>query len=508
MGTGARSQDWLPRRLLRQGLCPVVLTTRACPSIAWPGMLGELPANANTSRQGIKRRHLLPTTLQFNSPEGAALDADGNLLIADFLNDRVQKLNATGAYLGQFGSGQFESPPDVKVDSGGNIYVADRGNSRVQKYDRSFNFLGQLGSGQINTINGLCLDASDNVYVVDAGDNGVKKFDSSGTLQWSSGSSGSGDGQFLNAFGCAVTGPSVYVTDINIPRIQLLSTADGTFQSKINISGTTSGNGASSLLFAADNSLLVSLPFTGSVQQLAADGTLLASFGGQVGGFFPVGIAVTKSDGAGAPLVLAVVDFGNNAISFFQRTLNPSPPPPPSPSPPPPSPSPPPPSSSPPLPSPSPPPPPRPSPPPPPRPSPPKPARPLPRPPPPKPKPHPPPARPGPPPPRFRPPPHPAAPVCRAQNAVCARSSDCCSRLVCKALVSGRAGYCQPCRAIGHACSALNPCCPLLRCERVGTGSVCRMAGARRSLREGQDADGDGKGQTAGLLPLPVPPHV
>ena len=38
--------------------------------------------------QGIKRRHLLPTTLQFNSPEGAALDADGNLLIADFLNDR------------------------------------------------------------------------------------------------------------------------------------------------------------------------------------------------------------------------------------------------------------------------------------------------------------------------------------------------------------------------------------------------------------------------------------
>ncbi len=62
-------------------------------------------------------------------------------------------------------------------------------------------------------------------------------------------------------------------------------------------------------------------PFTGLVQQLAADGTLLASFGGQVGGFFPVGIAVTKSDGAGAPLVLAVVDFGNNAISFFQRTL-------------------------------------------------------------------------------------------------------------------------------------------------------------------------------------------
>ncbi|KAL4439021.1 hypothetical protein ABPG77_006958 [Micractinium sp. CCAP 211/92] len=73
---------------------------------------------------------------QFSLPSGMALDADGNLLVADPGNNRVQKLSATGAYLGQFGSGQFRDVKDVKVDSAGNIYVPDSSNYRVQKFDK------------------------------------------------------------------------------------------------------------------------------------------------------------------------------------------------------------------------------------------------------------------------------------------------------------------------------------------------------------------------------------
>ncbi len=57
------------------------------------------------------------------------------------------------------------------------------------------------------------------------------------------------------------------------------------------------------------------------MQQLAADGTLLASFSGQPRGFSPYGIAVAQSDGGGAPLLVAVADDNNNVISYFQRTL-------------------------------------------------------------------------------------------------------------------------------------------------------------------------------------------
>lgn len=59
---------------------------------------------------------------------------------------------------------------------------------------------------------------------------------------------------------------------------------------------------------------------THTVQQRAADGTLLASFSGQPGDFSPQGSVVLQSDGGGAPFTVAVADNYNNAIRFFQRT--------------------------------------------------------------------------------------------------------------------------------------------------------------------------------------------
>ncbi|KAL4452690.1 hypothetical protein ABPG75_008352 [Micractinium tetrahymenae] len=86
---------------------------------------------------------------------------------------RVQKSNATGAYLSKFGTagtgiGQLSTPTDVKVDSAGNIYVDDFNNGRVQKFDSSFNYLSQFGSlgtgnGQLQGGIGICLDASANL---------------------------------------------------------------------------------------------------------------------------------------------------------------------------------------------------------------------------------------------------------------------------------------------------------------------------------------------------------
>jgi len=92
--------------------------------------------------QGVER--LSPTTGQlvrhwdqFSDPYGLALDADGNLYVADTDHGRVAELSAEGDLLaewGQIGSGpgQFTYPEAVAVDSGGAVYVADRGNNRIQ----------------------------------------------------------------------------------------------------------------------------------------------------------------------------------------------------------------------------------------------------------------------------------------------------------------------------------------------------------------------------------------
>src|SRR6266571_3391840 len=75
---------------------------------------------------------------QFNGPEGVAVDASGNVYVADFGNHRVQKFTATGVYRSQWGTsgvgaGQFRFPLGVAVDASGNVYVADNSNFRIQK---------------------------------------------------------------------------------------------------------------------------------------------------------------------------------------------------------------------------------------------------------------------------------------------------------------------------------------------------------------------------------------
>lgn len=58
----------------------------------------------------------------------------------------------------------------------------------------------------------------------------------------------------------------------------------------------------------------------GSVVQLAADGTVLASFSGQAASFRPMGIAVVQSAGV-EPAVVAVADYINNEVALFESTL-------------------------------------------------------------------------------------------------------------------------------------------------------------------------------------------
>jgi DNA-binding beta-propeller fold protein YncE len=70
-------------------------------------------------------------------PWGVTLDSQGNVFVADWRNDRVQKFTPEGGFLASYGEsgqgdGQFNRPSSVAVDSDGYIYVADRGNERVQ----------------------------------------------------------------------------------------------------------------------------------------------------------------------------------------------------------------------------------------------------------------------------------------------------------------------------------------------------------------------------------------
>ena len=180
---------------------------------------------------------------QFNGPEGVAVDAGGNVYVADFGNNRIQKFTGTGVYLTQWGSfgsgaGQLNCPLGVAVDASGNVYVADNLNGRIQKFTDTGAYLTQWGNGLFNGPTGLAVDASGNVYVGDTGHSGihhncVQKFTASGVYLTQWGTEGSGDGQFA---GPSYGGPwevavdasgSVYAVDHGNHRVQRFTDTGG-----------------------------------------------------------------------------------------------------------------------------------------------------------------------------------------------------------------------------------------------------------------------------------------
>jgi DNA-binding beta-propeller fold protein YncE len=248
---------------------------------------------------------------QLNSPRGLSTDSSGNVYVADSGNNRIQKFNSGGSYLGSWGSqgsgnGQFLSPYDVDSDSSGNVYVADGDNNRIQYFTSSGAYISQWGShesgdARLNSPRALALDGSGNVYVADYSNQRIAKFSSSGAYLTKWGTYGTGDGQFQNPRGIAIDkSGNVYVSDSDNNRIQKFD-SNGSFIAKL---GTTAGlNSPRGIAVDDSGNIFMADTLNYRVAKIStkttAEGSLLTQFGSQGSGngqfMYPYGIAVNSA---------------------------------------------------------------------------------------------------------------------------------------------------------------------------------------------------------------------
>lgn len=282
---------------------------------------------------------------QLYSPKGVAVDSVGNVYVADYNNDRVQKFGPSGgAAILTFGitdspgngPNELNSPQDVVVDSAGNVYVVDGSlNDRVQKFTSSAGdailTIGRAmsgnGAGQLNNSYGVAVDNNGNVYVADTSNNRVMKFPPEGgneVLRFGTGAGGSSSLQLQSPHGVAVDNAgNVYVADYSNQRIQKFGPGGG---AAILTLGTTDvyGNGPNEFSnpndVAVDNAGYIYVADTSNdrVQKFApTGGNAIQTFGTGTSGsgldqlYQPSGVDV---DAAGN---VYVADTFNNRVQIF-----------------------------------------------------------------------------------------------------------------------------------------------------------------------------------------------
>ena len=123
---------------------------------------------------------------QFNNPTNIAIAGDGNLLITDALNFRIQIFSAEGQFQRTFGSagdspGHFSRPRGLASDSDGNLYVADALFDNIQIFDKTGQLLMDFGRsgqdyGEFWMPAGLWIDQNDKIYVADSYNKRVQIF--------------------------------------------------------------------------------------------------------------------------------------------------------------------------------------------------------------------------------------------------------------------------------------------------------------------------------------------
>ena len=268
----------------------------------------------------------------FWNPKSMAMDADGNLYVADAYNGAIRKIDTDGNLTTIFDElNVFNRPEGLAFDSNGDLYFSDLGQNDIIKIalaDGSLTATTYAGTGEegdedgpalsatFTTISEMVFDADDNLYVAD--NNSIRKISSTGEVSTLAGSTetgfmdGTGSEALFNFIWGMTMGPDnhLYVTDIANCAVRRVSlTGDVTTIAGNGFPGYNNGDGSGAQFYypegiAADaaGNLYVGDGKNGLIRKVDTDGNVsdVAGIYENVFSFLTVGEKVVNGDGAAA----------------------------------------------------------------------------------------------------------------------------------------------------------------------------------------------------------------
>ncbi len=215
---------------------------------------GTILRVAGAGEQGFAGDGGPATEAQLNFPFGVKLDRAGNLLVADYGNNRVRMVTPDGIirtfagskYEGYWGDGgpavqaRLNGPVGLAIDAAGNVYIADSGNGRIRRVGpdgviRTFAGCGDKWSGgcagdggpvfqaQFSDPRGIAEDAAGNLYVADELNHRIRRISPDGMVTTVA---GNGESWYSGDGGPATEARLSFPADVAVDRAGNLYIAD------------------------------------------------------------------------------------------------------------------------------------------------------------------------------------------------------------------------------------------------------------------------------------------